>query len=121
MKPVARAGDVRATPGTSPNYPNETAPTAAGTWSAGTVSETTVAKAGSDGARVVHAASCTFTFNGSNTQSGATVTVTSVVTLNPGSQVLQVGGSDPLVDGDEQRDVYGNTLRVSSSATWRTG
>ncbi len=120
MDPVARAGDVRATASLATNYPNETAPTATGEWSAGPVSEATVAVAGSDGARVVRAASCTFTFEGSNTQSGALVTVFSTVNLDPLPRVLTVGGFDPLVDGDEEGDDYGNTLRVASSATWRT-
>lgn len=120
MDPVARAGDVTASASQSTNYPTDTLPTATGKWSAGPVSETTVALAGSDGARVVRSASCTFTFTGTNSSSGAPVTVNSPVTLNPSPRVLTIAGHDPLVDGDEQGDTYGNTLKVASTSTWRT-
>lgn len=122
MKPVARAGDVRATASSATNYPNDTAPTATGAWAAlGSVTETTVTVAGSDGRRVVRTASCTFGFTGTNTQSGAAFTSPpSTVTLNPATRTLKVGGGDPLVDGDEATDTFGNKVSVSSSATWRT-
>lgn len=120
MNPVARAGDVAATASSATNYPNDASPTATGAWTAGQVSETTVGIAGSDGARVVRQASCVFTFAGSNTQSGAPVSSTSTVTLNPSPRLLKVDGRDPLVAGDEAQDLYGNTLRVTSSASWRT-
>jgi hypothetical protein len=122
VKPVARAGDVQALASSATNYPNDASPTATGTWAPlGPVTETTVQVAGSDGRRVVRSASCQFGFTGTNTQSGAAFTSPpSTVTLNPASRKLKVGGGDPLVDGDEARDAFGNQLRVSSSASWRT-
>lgn len=111
---VARAGDVTATVGQLP-YSGATS----GTWTAGTVATTTATLASSDGAAVVVGASCTFSFNGTNGQSP--VTGTSTVTLSPGPRVLTIGGVAPLVDGDSQQDAYGNTLRVGSTATLRTG
>lgn len=122
MKPVARAGDVRATASSATNYPDNISPTATDSWTVlGVVSETTVSVAESDGSKVVRSASCQFSFTGTNTQSGASFTSpTSTVTLTPATRKLTVGGSAPLVDGDEAKDTFGNKVSVSSTATWRT-
>lgn len=124
MKPVARAGDTGATASSATSYPNDTSPTATGgTWTVvGTVSETTVSVAASDGKKIVCSARCKFSYTGTNTQTGATFTLPSpvTVTLTPATRKLKTGGSYPLVDGDKQTDIYGNELSVSSAATWRT-
>jgi hypothetical protein len=121
MKPVARAGDVSATVSSAKNYPNDTSPTATGSWAVvSAVSETIVSVAGSDGKKIVRSATCQFSFTGTNTQSGASFTSSSTVTLTPATRKLKVGGSDPLVDGDEATDTFGNKVSVSCTATWRT-
>jgi hypothetical protein len=122
MKPVARAGDVSATASSATNYPNDKSPAATGSWAVlGAVSETTVSVAESDGSKVVRSASCQFSFTGTNTQGGASFTSPpSTVTLTPATRKLKVGGSYPLVDGDEATDAFGNKVSVSSTATWRT-
>ncbi|MEV1289100.1 hypothetical protein [Micromonospora sp. NPDC049679] len=122
MKAVARAGDAAATASGRTNYPNDKAPTATGAWAAvGPVAETPVTVAGADGKRVIRSASCTFTFTGTLTSNGnAFTSPPSVVTLSPGTRTLKVGGSDPLVDGDETSDSFGNTVSVTSTASWRT-
>ena len=122
MSALARAGDVKATASTATNYPDDTAPTATGTWAVlGMVNETDVEVASSDGKRLVRSASCQFQFTGTpKSGSGSFTSPPSEVTLKPSSQRLKVVGSDPLVDGDEAKDTYGNKISVSSSATWRT-
>ena len=93
-----------------------------GTWTASpTITETTKTKFTSDGKAVVVEASCTFSYSGNTTSSPSSpVTYSSTVTLTPQSKKLTVGGSSPLVDGDEKQDSYGNKVSVSSSAAWST-
>lgn len=122
MKPVARAGDVSPTPSSATNYPDDKSPTATGSWAAaGNVSETPASGATSDGKKIIVSATCDFVFSGTTKVDGAPFTSSppSTVTLSPASRTLKVGG-DPLVDGDEKTDTYGNKLSVSSTATWQT-
>jgi hypothetical protein len=119
--PVARAGDVQATPSSGTDYPNATSPTATGSWAAGTISLTTVSVAQSDSKDIVTTASCQFVFTGTNSQSGATFTSSpSTVTLTSVVRKLQVNSSYPLVNGDQATDSFGNRLSVSSIAKWQT-
>jgi hypothetical protein len=110
---VARKADVTASPG-SLFYTGATS----GAWTAGSVTVTTTDAARSDGAQVAVKASCTFSFAGSNGQTA--VSGTSSVTLSPASRALTVGGTHPLVDGDSEKDSYGNTVEVTSGAALRT-
>lgn len=123
MEPVARKGDVQATPSTATNYPDDAAPTATGAWAPdpGGVVEIPLSSASSDGNQLVSSASCTFLFTGTLTSSGSAFTSPpSVVTLDPAPRILRVGGSDPLVNGEEAKDLYDNKISVSSSARWRS-
>ncbi len=123
MRPVARAGDASATASTAKSYPNDTSPTATGQWkTAGPVSETPVAGAQSDGKKIITSAACSFVFTGNLTSPGnlSFTSPPSKVTLTPASRILKAGGSDPLVDGDEAADTFGNKVSVSSTATWQT-
>ena len=113
MKPVAREGDASAAAGKTP-YTGATS----GTWTPGSVTETTADRASSDGAKVVTQAKCSFSFSGTNGTSA--VTGSSTVTLSPGSLLLSIDGATPLVDGDSAKDSFGNTVSVSSSAILRT-
>lgn len=110
-KPLARAGDVSATVGTT-FYTGADS----GSWAAGTVSETTTPGFTSDGTVVVTQASCVFTFTGK--AGTAQNPGSSTVTLSAGDRALQIGDAAPLVDGDRQADDFGNTLRVASTAVW---
>jgi hypothetical protein len=125
-KAVARVGDVVTNadtprPGTWP-----VPATATGSWKAGPVRYTPDPaipgpKVTAGGKVVVVKAECDFTFTGADNTSGATVTATSTLTLEPGSRALGVGNATPLVQGDTTKpDGFGNTLTVVSTATWRT-
>lgn len=115
MASVARAGDVSATPGTTPVTGST------GAWSAGTISETTTSVFTSDRRAIVVEARCTFSYSGNTTSTPSSpVSQTSTVTLRPHTRALKVGGSPPLVDGDREQDSYGNALSVGSDATWST-
>lgn len=110
-KRVATAGSVQATVST-----DGTANGAAdsGTWSGGTITETTYPKLTAGGA-VVHEATCTFSFTG--TKGGNPVTVPpSTVTLSASGTPLQRGQSAVLVAGDKAQDTFGNTLEAKPSA-----
>jgi hypothetical protein len=112
-KAVAASGDVSATAGTTPSTKADS-----GTWTAGPVSLTTLDDLTVGGDPVVVEAECTFTFSGTKGTSG--VTDTSTVTL-PASDHPLLGSQDSvLVDGDEERDGYGNTVSVSSTRDLRT-
>ncbi len=111
--PVARDGDVSTTVGTTP-FTGATS----GTWTAGDLTVTTTGRARADGEEIVTAASCTFSFAGTNGQTP--VSGTSVVALQPAARKLRFGTAFPLVDGETTSDTFGNTVRVVSSATWRT-
>ena len=116
MPAVARAGDVSATPGTTPVTGST------GTWTKqGEVNETKKTTFTSDGSAVVVKATCTFSYSGNTTSTPSSpVTDSSTVTLNPQSRKLTVGGDSPLVDGESAEDSYGNKLSVASSAAWST-
>jgi hypothetical protein len=121
MNPVARSGDVSPTASSATNYPNDTSPTATGSWAAlGKVSETTVSVAESDSKAIVISATCQFSFTGTLKNGTSFTSPPSTVTLNPAMRKLKVGGSYPLVNGDEATDTFNNKLSVSSTATWRT-
>jgi hypothetical protein len=122
MKALARVGDVHATVSTAKNYPNDAAPTATGNWavSPSGVTEKPVPSAACGGSAVVVSATCAFVFTGTNSASGAPFTSPlSIVSLASQQHILRVGSSYPLVDGDENHDEYGNSLKVDSTATWR--
>jgi hypothetical protein len=123
MKSVARVGDVRPTASTGTKFPKEEGATAEGAWAVvpGTLSEVPVPTAESDDRAVVRSASCTFLFTGTAIPGGQPfMSSPSVVRLAPTAHVLTVSGSRPLFDGDQAKDEFGNTLTVSSSATWRS-
>jgi uncharacterized protein YjdB len=121
MNPVARTGDVSATASSAKNYPNDTAPTATGSWAVlGKVFETPASVAESDARAIVISATCQFSFTGTTTSGASFTSPPSTVTLNPTTRKLKVGGSYPLVNGDEAPDAFGNKLSVSSTATWQT-
>lgn len=117
---VAVKGEVTAEASTSP------APTGmsnvAGTWSAGEVSETSYPQLKVGGTEVIHQASCTFTWTGNNTETGAEAPdVTSEVTLVATTRILQGRGSFVLVDGNVGDDLHGNKLSVSAAGHLTTG
>ncbi|WP_404385398.1 hypothetical protein [Caenispirillum salinarum] len=107
-------GDVTATAGTVP-YTGATS----GDWTAGAVELTSYPVLTVAGTDVIHKAECTFSFLGKN--SGGAVTGSSTVTLTAGAQPLQGGLSNVLVDGNWNKDAYGNTLNVSATGVLRTG
>ena len=118
---VARVGDARATPSTSKNYPNDAAPTATGTWAATAPPvETPLPVPTSGTTALIAQASCTFLFTGKTSANTPFTSPPSPVLLKPGSRVLRIGTAGPLVDGDTAEDTFGNTVSVSSTATWRT-
>jgi hypothetical protein len=106
--PVAVHGDVHATVGAG-MFGSATS----GSWTAGTVTEQTYTWLTVGGAAVVHAASCTFSFTGSDGMN--TVTGTSTVSLTAATTVLQHGSTNVLRNGDSASDTYGNTLAVQAS------
>jgi hypothetical protein len=124
MNPVARAGDVSPTASPAKNYPKDPPPppTATGSWAEvpGSMSETTVSVAASDGKNIVCSASCQFIFSGKDQSNNPFTSPPVTVTLTPSTHKLKVGDNYPLVDKDEVEDTYGNKLSVSSTATWRT-
>jgi hypothetical protein len=92
-----------------------------GTWTAGDITYQLYAKLQVGSANVIHTASCTFSFAGSNSSSGATVTGTETVELKAKSTVLQKAGSSVIVDGDSASGtVYGNKLQAKSSNRLKT-
>ncbi len=105
---VAKAGDVTASVGTT-YFGTATS----GAWTAaGPVTETTYSFLTIQGAAVVHQASCSFSFSGSDGTNA--VTGASSVTLTASSTTLQKGSTFVLRDGDSAQDIYGNTLTVSA-------
>ena len=106
---VARSGDVSAAAGATP-YTGATS----GTWTAGTPELTTSGVLSSDGRAAVVKARCSFSFSGTNGQTG--VTGSSTVTLEPGGRALTAAGVCPLVDGDTAEDSFGNKVSVASDA-----
>lgn len=115
-KSAAKAGDVKATAGTT-FY----SPAVKGAWTAGPVQETTYSKLKSGAKQVVHKAECTFSFTGTGpTPAEAPVSGTSKVTLVAKTTKLQKGLSNVIVDGDSEKDSYGNELKASASGKLKT-
>lgn len=113
---AAVEGDVSAT-ASSATAPS-TQPAWQGAWRAGNVTETAYAKLTVNGAKIIHEASCTFSFSGVDTSVSPTppsVSMDSPVTLTATTKVLQKGAAFVLVDGDSASDAHGNQLRVSAS------
>lgn len=121
MKAVARKGDVKATASNRTAYPSPEAPTATGgSWAVvGQVERTLAEATGSDGERLVTAATATFTFTGGTLPNGNPFPQqppSTVMLAATPQQVLTVGGADILVDGNEKTDSFGNKLSVTSAA-----
>ena len=69
------------------------------------------------GAAAISKASCVFSFQGTNSGTGAAVTGQERVTLTSGSTKLHIGQVTVLVDGDEAtvQGGFGNKLEVTST------
>jgi hypothetical protein len=115
-KPVAVQGEIKATPGTTPFAPADT-----GSWTAGPVVEVTHAKLGVKGKLVVLEASCTFSFSGAVSSTGAPVAGVEVVMLKPTTTILLKSGTFVLLDGDKKQGTYGNTLEAAAAGHLTTG
>jgi len=113
VKPVAVEGDASAEAGTTP-YTGATR----GTWTAGSVTETSYDVLTSGGTKVIHKAECSFSFTGDSAppQTVGDVSGDSTVTLEASGTALQGGSTFVLVDGDSETDSYGNKVSVSASA-----
>lgn len=116
-RPVAVADDLVATASSSTE---NGAKNASGTWSAGAVGTDSYARLTLEGAVVVHRASCTFTFSGSDKSSGASVTETEEVTLTAATTQLQKGLQGVLRDGDGVTSANGNRLEVQAAGSLRS-
>jgi hypothetical protein len=108
---VAAKDDVSATPGTVPFTGADQ-----GTWTAGEINAPGHPELQMGGA-VISEASCVFSFQGSNSGTGAAVTGQETVTLTSGTTKLHVGQVSVLVDGDETTGDggFGNKLTVTST------
>ena len=106
--PVAVHGDVHATVG-AVLFGTATS----GSWTAGAVTDQPYAWLTAGGTAVSHAASCTFSFSGSDGMNP--VTGTSTVSLTATTTVLQHGSTSVLRHGDNHADAYGNTLAVQAT------
>jgi len=117
MPPTAAAklGDTSATAGTV-MY----SPAASGTWTPGTVTETSYPLLTISGVAVIHSASCTFTFSGLKADGTTQVNGSSTVTLTAATTTLQKGSTFVLRDGDTTSDTYGNTLTVHAANILRS-
>lgn len=109
---VTLDGDVNASPG-STMYADATA----GAWAAGPVIHELGAKIKVGGTFVCTKATCTFTFTGTKDLGFTPVVGTSTVSLEPGATLLKDGGTDLLLDGDENSDSYGNALKAEPEQT----
>jgi hypothetical protein len=116
-KSAAKAGDIKATAGTTMYSPAVT-----GSWVAGPVQPVTgYAKLTTGGSQVVHEAKCTFSFTGTGPSPGnAPVSGTSTVTLSGKTTKLQKGKSNVIHDGDSEQDSYGNKLEAQASGKLKT-
>ena len=120
MPAVAKAGDVQATRGPPTSPPS---PSMSGSWTAGTIVESTYPGLTIGSAPVVYGATCRFEFSGTDNSSGTPVTIppplpSSVVSLPPAGApptTLQRGASNVLRQGDTNSDTYGNTLSVAAT------
>ncbi|HEX6683616.1 MAG TPA: hypothetical protein VF062_12515 [Candidatus Limnocylindrales bacterium] len=110
MPSVAVEGEVVATAGPA---------TAAGSWTAGPVTEVSYTKLTIGGKKVIHQAMCTFTFTNSTTS--ATTLVPLTLTASP--RKLQGGLSNVLCHADKFVDPNGNQLeaRVTRPPTLSSG
>lgn len=108
--PVAVHGDVHATVGTT-LWGTATS----GSWTAGAVTDQTYAWLTVGGTAVVHAASCVFSFSGSDGMSQVNSPPLTVSLTPPAPTVLQHGSTFVLRNGDTISDTYGNTLTVQAS------
>lgn len=108
-KPVAVDGDVIATPGTTPFAPADS-----GAWAPGPVITTPCPKLSAGGKKVIKKATCTFTFTGVQSASGAPVSGTEMVELPAAKTKLTMGGT-VLLSGDKKQGSYGNKLEVIAS------
>jgi len=115
LKPVGKVGDTAATVGTG-MY----GAAASGSWTAGPVTETAYALPTIGGVATIHAASCTFSFSGVQSDGTTPVTGTSPVTLTAATTTLQKGSTFVLRDGDAFSDTYGNTLTVHAAGILRS-
>jgi hypothetical protein len=114
---VACVGDVTATAGAG------IPPTAdAGIWTAGPVTLTSYDKLTVNGAKAVHQAQCTFSFNGTKgTTPPVTVTDSSTVTLTAAPTILEGSLSNVLRNGDSASDTFGNTVKATSARLLTSG
>ena len=111
-KSVAAKDDVSATPGAVPFTGADQ-----GTWTAGEINAPGHPEFQMGEAAVISEASCVFSFQGSNSGTGAVVAGQETVTLTSGTTKLHVGQVTVLVDGDEATGDggFGNKLTVTSS------
>jgi hypothetical protein len=107
-------GQVTATPGAMPFTGAES-----GVWTAGSVNYESYDALKMDGAKVIHGASCRFSFSGQSS-SGATVTGSETVTLEAGRTIVQKDSSGALLSGDSATGSYGNKLMVSGSGCFNS-
>lgn len=91
--------------------------TPAGTWQAGPPVPAAAGRLRVDNKPVLVAASCPFTFTPSST--GSPLDPTSVA-LNAQGTRLRCDGRPLLLDGDTERDKYGNTLEATGPGRLRT-
>lgn len=111
LKRVAVDGDANASAG-SKNFVD----TATGSWTAGPVTVSAYDQLSAGGTKVIYKAECSFTYQGSDNSSGATVPGESSVTLEASGTTLQGGDTFVLVDGDSAEDEFGNKIEVSASS-----
>jgi hypothetical protein len=119
IRAVARPPDVTARASATGKFVNATG-TATGVWTAEPVRLTLLPDARSDGHPLVRSASCTFRFKGKlDSDPQTVVTGSAEVELVAAPGVLRVGGGDVLRDGDRASERFGNSVAVTSTATWR--
>jgi hypothetical protein len=111
-KSVAAKDDVSATPGTAPFTGADQ-----GTWTAGEINAPGHPEFQVGGAAAISEASCVFSFQGTNSGTGAVVPGQETVTLTSGTTKLHIGQVTVLVDGDEAsgNGGFGNKLTVAST------
>lgn len=113
-KGVAVEGDVSADPGTSLYTGADS-----GTWTAGAINVETYSHLTlMQTKKVIHKASCTFSFSGTGpTPSKPPITGSEKVELVAQTTLLMGGTTFVLVDGDTKTGTYGNKLTVTSSTS----
>ena len=113
---VAVRGDAIATP-TSSTTVGQTG--WSGVWSAEPVVEAFHENLKVEGSVVIHRASCTFRFVGTDA-SGTPQSAASVVELESGETILQAASGNVLVHGQRARDDDGNELRIDAGGRLAT-